>query len=259
MKTTIRHWSAAATLGFALAGAPAGAEDGNLLLWTDQSATLLHGYGFALPGDSVTTLTIEHASGWTFGDLFAFTDLQALHDNPAQDTTWYYEVSPRISLGKVAGLSFGDGAFVKDVLIASTFERGEGGIEALLLGIGTDLDVPGFNFVKLNAYARKDTGLGAGFEDMHWTLSWSRSFDVGSQSFVVDGFIDYVVGWGPQAGNVHIVPQIKWDIGKNFGARPGQVLFGTEIDYWENQFGVQSGPGLDSDQFAVNAILKVHF
>lgn len=245
-------------MGTALAlSTPICADDGPLL-WMGNSVTLLHGTNFEVPGDDVSALTFEHASRWNWGDVFAFVDLQDFHDNAFRDTGWYGEFSPRISLSKTAGLTFAGDGFVKDVLLAATWERGKGGVEALLFGGAVDLNMPGFKFFKLHAYARKDTGLGAGFDDMQWTLAWSRPFKVGGQAFVVDGFIDYVVGWGPQETSIHIVPQIKWDVGANWG-KAGKIWFGTEIDIWKNQFGIKDSPAFDTNQFAVNAILKVHF
>ncbi|NVJ99190.1 MAG: hypothetical protein HWE25_13630 [Alphaproteobacteria bacterium] len=234
------------------------AEDNSPLLWMDNSATLLVGTGFEVPGDDITTLTLEHVSGWTWGDLFAFVDLQDYHDSATQDTSWYGEFSPRLSLGNLAGLKFSDDGLVRDILISTTWERGKNGVEALLIGGAVDLNLPGFSFFKVNAYARKDTGLGAGFEDMQWTFAWSKPIKVGNEAFVVDGFIDYVVGWGPQASTIHFVPQLKWDIGAKWG-RPGKVWLGTEIDIWKNQFGIKDTPDFNTDQVAINAILKVHF
>lgn len=234
------------------------AED-KLLHWMDNSLTVLTGTNFTVPGDNISTLTFEHASGWSWGDLFTFFDYLDYHSNPAQSHSWYGEFSPRISLGKVAGLKFSENSIIQDVLISTTWERGKNGTEGLLLGAAVDLKVPGFQFFKLNAYARKDTGQGAGFEDMQWTLAWSRPFKVGDEGFRIDGFIDYVVGWGPQASpTIHIVPQIKWDLGAKWG-KPGKIWFGTEIDIWKNQFGIKDSPAFDTDQFAINAILKVHF
>ena len=124
--------------------------------------------------------------------------------------------------------------------------------------MAVDLNIPGFRFFKTNLYARKDTSRGAGFDDMQVTLSWSRPFEIGREKFVIDGFVDYVVGWGPQATLVHFVPQVKWDLGQHIG-RPGKVYFGTEIDIWKNQFGIKDSPAFTTDQIAINAILKVHF
>lgn len=228
------------------------------LLFMDTSATLLVGTGFDLPGENVTTLTLEHASGWVWGDMFAFLDVQKLHSHPFEDDSWYGEISPRLSFGKLTGLKMAEGSLMKDLLIASTWERGKNGVEALLLGLGSDLRVDGFKFVKFNAYMRKDIDAGLGFDDVQLTLSWNRDFAFDGEVIRFDGFIDYVLGLNVQAPSLHIVPQIKWDMGRKWGS-PGKVYLGTEIDIWRNQFGVRNRSGLDTHQFAWNLILKAHF
>jgi nucleoside-specific outer membrane channel protein Tsx len=247
-----------AASGPALAEDSAESPDQPLLKWMQHSATLLLGTGFELPGDKVTTLTLEHSSAWRWGDVFAFVDIQDYHDHPSADSNWYGEFAPRLSLGRVAGLTTPETSLVRDVLLAATYERGDNGVESLLLGFGVDFRVRGFTYLKLNTYARKDTSRGADFEDMQLTLLWAYPFQVGGSRFLIDGFADYVAGWGPQENNLHVVPQIKWDLGAEWD-RPGVVYVGTEIDYWRNQFGVRNSPSVDSNQLAVNLLLKIHF
>lgn len=247
-----------AAMAMLLASTPAIAEETSPLLWMDNSVSVLTGAGFEVPGNNISTLTLEHASGWTWGDVFAFFDYLDYHDNAFTGSSWYGEISPRLSLGKVAGLKFREGSLIRDILISTTWERGKNGVEGLLLGGAIDLNLPGFSYFNVNAYARKDTGLGAGFDDMQWTIAWSRPFQVGEQAFVVEGFMDYVVGWGPQETAFHFVPQIKWDLGATWG-KPGSVWLGTEIDIWKNQFGIKDSPAFDTDQVAVNAMLQLKF
>jgi nucleoside-specific outer membrane channel protein Tsx len=242
----------------ALAWSTNGQADDRILVWTNHSATLLLGNNFELPGDNVTTLTLEHSSAWNWGDMFAFADIQKYHDNPRTRSSWYGEFTPRLSLAKVAGFEPAKTGVLKDLLIAATYERGKNDVESLLLGIGADFRVRGFNYLKLNVYARKDTSRGAGFEDVQLTLTWARPFQIGDSKFLVDGFVDYVVGLGPQVNNVHVVPQIKWDLGAEW-SNPGTIYLGSEIDYWRNQFGISDSASLDTHQFAVNLLLKVHF
>lgn len=235
----------------------ASAED-DWVLFSDTSLSLLSGTNFELPGNNISTLTLEHVSGWKWGDLFLFFDALDYHSNPGTGGSWYGEFSPRFSLSKLGGLNFGEGGFINDLLISTTFERGKNGVEALLIGGAVDFNMPGFKFFKVNAYARKDTSRGAGFDDMQWTLSWAYPVKAGSEKFMLDGFVDYVVGWGPQETALHAVTQVKWDIGEKIGLGK-TVYLGAEIDIWDNQFGVKDTPSLDSDQIAVSALLKVHF
>ena len=130
------------------------------LLWQNNSLTYLYGKNFKVEPAIQQTITFEHASGWNWGDLFLFVDQKFFNgaENGAGDTRSFYgEFSPRLSFGKLLGkdLSFGP---VKDVLLAATYEFGEDETEAYLLGPGFDLDVPGFNFFKLNFYYRQPDG-----------------------------------------------------------------------------------------------------
>jgi len=228
------------------------------LLFSDTSLTVMTGTNFELPGKNVSTLTFEHASGWKWGDLFMFADVTDFHSNPNSGGSWYGEFSPRFSLSKLAGVKHGKNSFVKDILISTTFERGKNGNEALLLGAAIDLKMPGFQFFKVNAYARKDTSRGAGFDDMQWTLSWAYPIKTSTEKFHLGGFVDYVAGWGPQETLVHVVTQVKWDLGHKLGLER-KIYLGAEIDIWDNQFGVKDTPTLDTDQIAISALLKVHF
>ena len=229
------------------------------LLWTNNSISLLQGTNFKVTGDEASTLTIEHASGWSFGDLFMFFDVTDFKDNPNDKTGWYGEISPRFSLNKLGLVSLENDSFISDVSISINYERGKNGVEAMLLGGGIDFKIPNFTFVKLNIYARKDTGLGAGFDDAQITLAWNKPFTVGNQKFLIDGFMDYIIGWGPKSANVHFVPQVKWDMGNAFGAKPDKFYFGAEIDYWSNKFGIESTTGFKTNQLAISALLKAHF
>ncbi|MCZ6719086.1 MAG: hypothetical protein O6944_08065 [Gammaproteobacteria bacterium] len=271
----------AATLLWSTASGAAAAGDKKLLLWMDNSITGLVGGGFEIDDGDQYTATFEHASGWSFGDLFMFVDYTRFKNKTGDDNTaWYGEISPRLSIGKILkkDLSFsifGQNLVIwKDTLLAVTYERGRDPdlTESLLVGLGFDLDLKalgifgdkGFNYFQVNVYARNELNCCAGdkpdrgFKDLQITVSASYPFEVGKAKFLLDGFFDYVAGWGPQAENFHFVPQIKLDIG-NFWGKPKALYVGVEIDYWTNKFGLKGAPGFETDQFAVSGIVKVHF
>jgi len=120
------------------APAPACADD--LLQWHSENVQLLHGSNYELGDVDRTIVTLEHANSWAYGDTFAFVDLTFVDDN-----SLYGELSPRLSLSRISGqdLSWGP---IKDVLIAGTYEFGDEGYEAYLIGGAVDLNVPGFTF-----------------------------------------------------------------------------------------------------------------
>ncbi len=252
------------------------------LNFMDHSVSGLYGSGFEIDDGDQATVSFEHVSDWKYGDNFAFLDVVWFKNSPAgaDDQTWYGEISPRLSLSKILGkdLSFSifgqDLVIWRDTLLAATYERGEDEdlTESILLGLGFDFDLSAlgvigdrFRYFQANFYARNELGCCAGddpdrgFNDMQITVSAAYPFAIGQANFLIDGFMDYVVGFGPQESNIHVVPQIKLDVGDLIGLDQGRVYLGTELDYWHNKFGLDGGPGFDTDQFAASVLLKAHF
>ncbi len=240
----------------------------DLLLWQDNSLTYLNGIDFKIDPPRQQTLTFEHASGWSFGDLFLFVDgikYNTEATNGAGDGhTFYGELSPRLSFGKLSGadLSFGP---VKDLLLAATYEFGEDDVDAYLLGPAVDLAIPGFDYLQLNTYLRRPDGRRDGRNVWQITPVWSYTIPVGRSDVVVDGFIDWVVDNDDSYhANLHINPQIKYDLAKAMGW--GQKFYvGVEYDYWKNKYGIDNDSTLGddvlggTDQSAISLLVKAHF
>jgi nucleoside-specific outer membrane channel protein Tsx len=105
------------------------------LHWMDNSITVLpYGLKYAVDPEEPSTVTFEHAHDSAIGDLFFFIDGSWPHSVPdilGDDAkfTWYGEVSPRLSVGKLLGkgLSFTIWRHAlfgfKDVMIAGQYER----------------------------------------------------------------------------------------------------------------------------------------
>lgn len=238
--------------------------DSKFIYWSDNSFTSLHGKGFKLDADEQTTLTFEHVHGSKIGDLFLFVDFIKFHGVAAgdDDSTWYGEISPRLSLGKTLGkdLSY---SILKDVLVAATYERGENPdvAEAALLGVGFDLDASkaGFSYAQVNVYGRSElTEIHrTGFHDVQVTMVAARPFTIGKAKFLADGYIDWVVGLGSEDWNFHLNPQVSVDVGNLWGA-PNKFFAGAELDFWWNKYQVPNSPALDTNQSAVSLMFKYH-
>lgn len=238
---------------------------GDFVQWTDTSLTGLYGTGFEVDPEDQTTLTIEHANGWKWGDFFWFNDFIYFNGDDAgiagaQGTSTYYgEISPRVSLGKVLSKDLSL-LFIKDWLFAYTYEYGENaagedfGIQNNLFGAGVDLEVPAFDFFQLNLYQRlpyKGDG-----ETVQLTAVWKYSTPVGKSAFIFDGFMDWVVNSdGNYSKNLHFCPQLKFDIGTIWGWNPNRMNVGIEYDYWKNKYGIDGA----KTQNAVSLIVKSHF
>ena len=235
----------------------AGADD--ILQWQDNSLSFLAGGKFKLDPETQQTITVEHASGWSVGDLFIFVD--GIYFNGDQDSngnkvSYYGEIAPRFSAGKIMKKDL-TVWFIKDFLAAGCYEFGENSTDNLLGGLGVDLAVPGFDFVQLNVY-RRFNDLSRDPEAYQVTPVWKLSVPLGKSSFIFDGFIDWVIG--DNTDNLHICPQLKFDVGIFFGMRAQSLLAGVEYDYWKNKYGVQDGDfGLDTNQSAISALVKYHF
>ena len=204
--------------------------------WTDNSITALPvGGDFALADHTRLTLTYEHAHASRLGDMFIFVDGSAGYDG---ELTWYGEIAPRLSLGKVTGkdLSFGP---VTDTLLAFTWEQGEHA-SALLAGVGFDFKVPRLDYFQVNLYGRSELyGEDAWFDDAQLTVATAFPFEVKGERFLLDGYFDFVPGIsGPP--EFHLNPQLSWDAGAHWG-KPGTFFVGVEIDLWWNKFGVDDG------------------
>lgn len=233
--------------------------------WSDNSLTLLpDGWGFEVDPDEQSTFTYEHAHDSKIGDLFMFVDAVKFRGSPngADRSTWYAEITPRLSLGKTLGKAPSFSLF-KDVLIAATYERGEDAdvAEAALVGVGFDLDVveSGFKYAQLNVYGRSELTEGTrnGLHDVQVTVVAGRPFSVGRARFLADGYFDWVLGLGSEDWNYHLNPQVSVDVG-NFWGEPDKLFAGVELDLWWNKYQIPNSPAFDTNQSAVSLMLKYH-
>ncbi|CAG8870243.1 hypothetical protein PS627_03927 [Pseudomonas fluorescens] len=239
---------------------------GDLLQWQGNSITYLYGKDFTVNPEIQQTFTFEHADGWKYGDNFIFIDkifYNGKKDSGNGPNTYYGEISPRLSFGKILDqkLAFGP---VKDVLLAMTYEFGEGDTEAYLIGPGFDLDVPGFDYFQLNFYQRTTDGDRAGDNVWQITPAWSYTIPVGSSDILIDGFMDWVVDndenrRGTYQANLHFNPQIKYDLGKALKMGDKQLYVGIEYDYWKNKYGIKDSEAFDTDQNTASLLVKVQF
>lgn len=241
------------------------------MLWHNESLSYLWGRNFRVNPDTQQTFTLEHASGWSWGDLFFFVDqinYQGREDYNQGRSTYYGELQPRLSLGKLSGhkMAFGP---VKDVLLAASYEFGEEDTESYLLGPGFDLAIPGFDYLQLNVYYRKPDGHRVRAGAWQVTPAWSYTLPLGRSDLLIDGYIDWVVnnrdasegrrGQADYHANLHINPQVKYDLGKALEHEPKHLYVGIEYDYWSDKYGIQDSKGFRTDQNTVSALVKYHF
>ncbi|WP_300545570.1 outer membrane protein OmpK [Maricaulis sp.] len=215
-----------------LAGLLAGAGHAQgFVEWHTENVQLLRGFDYELGDRRRTIVTIEHANRWRFGDLFLFADVTWGDDG---QRGVYGEVSPRFSLSRMTGRDIAFPA-VRDIYIATNFELGDEGLDRRLAGLAADLDVPGFRFLRVHAYHRNDPERPG--STWQWTLVWNRSFRIGGQAFLTEGFADLAGGEGAGTAHQLVVPRLLWQVPETDG-----LYLGVEYQYWRNKFGV---PGVD--------------
>jgi nucleoside-specific outer membrane channel protein Tsx len=199
----------------------------------------LVGHNYELGDSTRSIITLEHADIWKYGDNFFFVDITNPNRTGTQTPTSYYsELSPRLSLGKIfSGQEWSYGP-IKDVLFTSTAELPDSrdAKRTYLYGVAVDFKIPGFVLAQVNYYARNsmDSNIKTG---QQVTLVWLVPFSVGVVDFVFEGFLDYAYDVAPQKNNLLTQPRFLVDIGKLFSSA-GNLYAGMEYDYWRNKFGI---------------------
>jgi len=216
-----------------LAGFSVHAEERKpFIQWHTSNLQYLRGWDYQLGSAKRSIFTFEHANGWKYGDLFLFVDATF---EDSSDKTAYGELSPRLSISKITGRSLEYGP-LKDVLLATTYERGERGLNRYLYGGALDWKVPGFSFLKTHFYVRDDPH--APSKTWQSTVCWQIPFKLGRTGWVCEGFADFAGSEGRLASNQMIVPRLLLDIGGLVGAGDSKYWLGVEYSYWHNKFGV---------------------
>jgi nucleoside-specific outer membrane channel protein Tsx len=199
--------------------------------------------------ESASVITIEHVNEWKYGDNFLFIDIT----NPDRsdgdfDTGYYGELAPRLSFGKISGKGVGTG-LVKDVLLTSTAEIGQG-FRNYLYGVAVDLNLPGTPVFQINYYARNEVSNPAADMGSQVTLVWLKPFTIGNLSFTFEGFYDYAWGMDHVEDNIITAPRLLLDLGQ-FWDTPGVLQAGIEYQIWRNKYGID-----DIDEDVVQAMVK---
>ena len=221
-------------------------------LWQSNNIYLLHGMGYEVGSDEQTTITLEHSSEWSLGDLFIFTDLTKYRDSNQGDGV-YGEFSPRLSLSKITSTDFNKG-FIKDLLITSTIEFGKGDVESFMIGPAIDFNIPGFDYFNLNIYQHFTTNDRDG-ETIQITPVWRITQELGSSKLIFEGFIDWNINNdGNYHSNIHINPRLKYALNKT-----ASTMIGLEYSYWENKYGIKNSLSFDSNQSAISLFLNYKF
>lgn len=218
-------------------------------IWQDFSITGLYGEDYQLIAreDEQTTVTFEYTAKLKYGDFFAFADRT---NNDVDGNQTYFEASPRLSLGAISGQKLELGP-IKDVLVATTWEAGTGGdgFNNYLYGVGVDLAIPYFQYAQVNLYKADNEKQD---DDYQMTLVYGVPFKLGSEDFLVDGFLDWSTAEDDHKSEMNWTTQWKWNVGKHISPDT-RLYLGAEWSVWNNKYGT------DHDENNVSALIKYHF
>jgi nucleoside-specific outer membrane channel protein Tsx len=203
-------------------------------------------------GENAATniLTLQHASGWGFGDVFFFVDsLHDSHKDNINDHDLYGELYVNFSLGKLLDKPMTLGA-IKDMGFLAGFNAArDAKVRKYLPGVRLSWDLPRFAFLNTDfvAYLDDSAGVengGAPKESNSYLIdvNWAHPFTIGAQSFSIEGHIEYVGSrrneFGATVSNAILAqPQFRWDAGKALMGIAGQLYLGIEYQYWRNKLG----------------------
>ena len=198
--------------------------------------------------------SLQHASGWKYGDNFFFVDVVDSRQPGAPDIDFYSEAYANLSLGKITGGRIGAGP-VSDVGLIGGFNWAvDAKVRKYVAGVRLVLGLEGFAFANLDLMALIDDseGLmsgGAPAEDdtVLIDFNFARPFRIGTADFSLEGHVEYVgersneLG-GPVRSWVLAQPQLQWHL-------TDRIAIGIEYQLWINKLGDR-----DTDENAVQAL-----
>ena len=200
-----------------------------------SQASIWRGNNYALGNQSATTLRFDQSNQWRYGDGFYFFEIT----NPDnKGTSIYGEVQPRLSFSKITKhkISFGP---VSDVLAAAELNVSGNNSRAYLYGMGVNLEVPTFTFVKLNVYARKNPAQPGNTYQI--SLSWLNKIKLSKRYHVLfAGFIDKAGKQGTLASNFLAKPRLLLDLGRALNKKSDSYYAGVQYAYWKNKLGIKN-------------------
>lgn len=252
----LRSLLAAALAAAAAWVAPARAAD-----WSTTELQFQYGKldnAFAPGSQNTPILTLQHASGWKYGDNFFFVDLIDQTDDDNYDA--YAEIYLNLSLGKITGKNLGLGPIRDFGIIGGLNWAADANAQAWLPGVRLAWDLPGFAFANTDfmAYLTDNPG-GDGAapqEDDSWMVDFNfatKQLALWKSKWNIEGHVEYVAErdneFGVTKAWVLAQPQLRLDLGDLLGLGANTLFAGIEYQYWMNKLGGST------DENAVQALL----
>lgn len=188
-------------------------------------------------------------------DLYGYVDFFDLFDSRGDDRhggdNMFAKIAPRMSLDGLTGkdLSFGP---VKELYIASVNNIGDSALFEHYIGVGSDVMVPWFGKMGLNAYARYVRENYGAKNENQWdgymlSTNWFKPFmTFGNGTFIsYQGYLDYKFGANKiDDDGMHSNNAIEWFNGIYWHSTHYAVGYG--LKYFKNMALVQNGAPISS-------------
>ncbi len=223
-------------------------------VWSSTNVEYLYGWNYRLNDREAGIMTLEHASGFAYGDNFFFLDVTQPFYDKTKPEALYGQWDPRFSLGKITGLNLAAGP-IGDVLVTGELGYGAnlGGFQREYnYGLGVDLKIPGFAYFGLNFWIHDAVTL----KGVTYQISpyWGAPFHLGTVGFLFEGFLDYVgeEGSGTAISHAYVITQPRFllDAG-SLWHKEGNLFVGTEVAMWFNKYGIS-----DVNEVVPQAMIK---
>jgi nucleoside-specific outer membrane channel protein Tsx len=178
--------------------------------------------------------TFANATGFSKGDSFFFMDVGNVGD--ADETGGIHaEFNARLSVPRTFGVGKSAGILKDYYIVGQADYDGNRFTQKTtpMAGFGVDWKIPGFKFFKTNVLYRDDPTKDGSSTQVQ--LIWNKGFNLGSQKFSFEGFMDITSSEGNGVGsesNILTQPQLVWHATKNLGV-------GIEYQYWQDRLGIK--------------------
>ncbi len=195
-------------------------------------------------------LTLQHASGWRYGENFFFADMECFTRSGASRDV-YLEWSPYLSLGAITGRNISWG-LIRGIGPLGGLNWGKRSkVLKIAPGLRFQLDLPGFAFANVDYLYLVDRsqGLAAGGAPKESNnhlidFNWGLPFKIGEEEFSLEGHGEWRSPRDTEFGarapySILLQPQLRFDFGKRLAKQPGRLFVGIEFQVWINKFGFE--------------------
>ena len=191
--------------------------------------------------------TFENTAAGRLWSSYMFVDvLRSWSEADANAKEVYGEWYPTLSVRTFTGKERAKGV-LRDVGLTAGLNTGVRSTGpspfAVLPGLTFDLNVPGFAFLSVGAFAYIDRGRFQGqptdcaATTFQITPSWSLPIAVGASTLKVNGFVDFTGRHANCAAQVLTTPRVMLDLSA-YWHRPGRLYAGVDWIYWHNKYGI---------------------